>query len=75
MTLQQPDGTTQGILTKEDQDFLGKEIDLDLTYDYTEDVQIGTSLGFFFPGTVFAESGDNAVTGAKQILVNLNVAF
>ncbi|HBR14784.1 MAG TPA: hypothetical protein DD723_04470 [Candidatus Omnitrophica bacterium] len=57
---------------EEDESWLGKELDVDLTYDYTEDVQIGTSVGAFFPGSVFTQETDNV---AKQVLVNLNVAF
>lgn len=51
---------------------LGYEVDADFTYDYTEDVQLGLSLGWFFPGNTFDSSfNDNA----KQALASLNVAF
>ncbi len=56
----------------EKESYLGSEFDFDLTYDYTEDVQIGTTLGYFFPGDFFTEGNDLT---AKQWLVNLNVAF
>lgn len=72
-TLLRPDGGTAPILfAKAGETFLGKEIDLDLTYDYTEDVSIGASFGYFLPGTLFDQRNDNS---AKQVLVNLNVAF
>ena len=54
------------------QSYLGSEFDLDLTYDYTEDVQVGTTLGYFFPGDFFTNENDKT---AQQVLVNLNVAF
>lgn len=72
LTVRQPDGTFESLAAKSDSDFLGKEINFDLTYDYTEDVQIGTSLGWFFPGSVFDDENNST---AKQVLVNLNVAF
>lgn len=54
---------------------LGKELDLKLLYDYTEDVQIGMNLGWFFPGSVFkiAESKNENV--AKQLIINCLVKF
>ena len=58
--------------TDEDESYLGSEFDFNLTYDYTEDVQIGTTLGYFFPGDFFTDQADAV---AKQWLVNLNVAF
>ncbi|MFT5169744.1 MAG: hypothetical protein ACI8Q2_000358, partial [Candidatus Omnitrophota bacterium] len=50
--------------------YLGSEFDFDLTYDYTEDVQVGATLGYFASGDFF-----RADLNAKQALVNLNVAF
>ena len=70
-TLRQPDGGTLTVPATDD-DFLGKELNLDLTYDYTEDVQFGASLGYFWAGSHF--SNDNNST-AKQALLNMNVAF
>ena len=34
----------------ERESYLGSEFDFDLVYDYTEDVQLGTTLGYLFPG-------------------------
>ncbi len=55
-----------------DESEIGQEIDAGLTYDYTEDVQIGANLGWFIPGDSFAASNDST---ASQALVNVNVAF
>jgi hypothetical protein len=49
---------------------LGHEIDADLTYNYTEDVQIGVSLGYFKPGDAF--EGDKA---ARQAIAHVGVNF
>jgi len=51
---------------------VGSEIDVDATYDYTEDVQIGASLGWFIPGSLFAEQNDSV---ARQAIVHGNVNF
>lgn len=39
---------------------VGWEIDGDLTYDYTEDVQLGLSAGSFFPGDFFFIADESA---------------
>jgi len=67
-----PTGSTQVLAGKTDSTYLGKEINFDLTYDYTEDVTIGTSLGWFFAGSVFDNENNST---AKQALVSMNVAF
>ncbi|MBU4333635.1 MAG: hypothetical protein KKD07_04245, partial [Candidatus Omnitrophica bacterium] len=51
---------------------LGQEIDADVIYDYTEDVQILGTVGFFKPGDVF--NYDDR-TPAKQVMVRVNVGF
>ena len=43
-------GTSQ---YKVDEKSLGYEIDVEAIYDYTEDVQIGATLGWFVPGDIF----------------------
>lgn len=70
LSLVQPDGTSVSVDTNRGKKGLGQELDFMTTYDYTEDVQIGMNLGLFWPGEVFHDS-----TPAKQLLVNLNVAF
>ncbi|MBP9854128.1 MAG: alginate export family protein [Candidatus Omnitrophica bacterium] len=67
-----PDGTTNSYDAKTDSTFLGKEVDLDTTYNYTEDVTFGTSIGVFFPKSVFDNENNST---AKQALVSMNVAF
>ena len=70
--LVQPDSSTvsEKVTTNLD---LGHELDADLTYDYTEDVQFGLSLGWFFPGNAFY-SDFNQKT-AKQAIAHVGVAF
>ncbi|MCA9401159.1 MAG: alginate export family protein [Candidatus Omnitrophica bacterium] len=77
LVLVQPDGDTPSLSIKNGTQSLGKELDLELYYDYTEDVQIGVNAGWFFPGAAFtADSLSNINNNvAKQVLVNLNVAF
>ena len=54
-----------------DKKALGHEFDLDLTYDYTEDVVIGLNTGIYLPGSVFTDVNDNAATQAiLSVLVN-----
>jgi hypothetical protein len=55
---------------------LGDEIDIDLTYAYTEDVSIGLSAGWFFPGDAFDKTADDlGDRTATQLLTSLTVAF
>jgi hypothetical protein len=74
VSLIQPDGagTVVTALAKNGEDELGHELDLDLTYAYTEDVTIGASMGVYWPGDVFLGFNDSA---AKQAIVSLGVAF
>ena len=41
---------------------IGDEVDLQLTWDYTEDVQFGLLTGWFFPGDHFASGTDDVAT-------------
>jgi hypothetical protein len=51
---------------------LGKELDLHLTYDYTEDVQFGLMGGIFAPGKAFdPENRKNAT----QVIGSMKVTF
>jgi len=45
---------------------------LDTVYNYTEDVQIGVSAGWFFPGDVFHENNDDV---ASQFIGHADVNF
>jgi len=49
---------------------LGDEIDITAAYDYTEDVQLGLTLGAFLPGNAFA---DNRM--AQQAVASMKVTF
>lgn len=42
--------------------YVGQEVDLELKWDYTEDVSFGLLAGWFFPGEVFASNSDNIAT-------------
>lgn len=55
---------------------LGQEVDLLLTYDYTEDVQFGLNGGVFMPGAVFTTSAsDPNRENAYQVIGSVKVAF
>lgn len=84
LELVQPDSTTtQTVNISRDEEDVGFELDFDAVYDYTEDVQIGASLGWFFPGDLFdkATASEGTVHRsepdgvAKQVLVHANVNF
>ncbi len=51
---------------------LGNEIDLGLTYDYTEDVQFALYGGAFMPGNAFDKSNGKT---AKQLIGSMKVTF
>ncbi|MFA5100533.1 MAG: alginate export family protein, partial [Candidatus Omnitrophota bacterium] len=51
---------------------LGHELDLHLTYDYTEDVQFGLMAGIFSPGKAFAPSQRKDAT---QVIGSMKVTF
>jgi hypothetical protein len=51
---------------------LGNEVDLNLTYDYTEDVQFGLSAGTFIPGAAFDSSNKKT---ANQLIGSMKVTF
>ncbi|MFA4842655.1 MAG: alginate export family protein [Candidatus Omnitrophota bacterium] len=62
-----------------DEKNLGHEFDVKLTYDYTEDVQIGLNVGWFAPGTAFkndfttSRAGNNET--ATQVIGSMKVTF
>lgn len=70
ITLNQPDGTTVNANATND-DELGHEFDLDLSYDYTEDVNFGVSAGLFFAGDAFQDPSGTV----SQVLTSVSVAF
>lgn len=71
-SIRNPDGRTLTLATNNNSGHIGKEFNFDLSYDYTEDVQIGASLGYFLAGSIWDKANDSS---AKQVLVNMNVAF
>jgi len=51
---------------------LGNEVDLNLTYDYTEDVQFGLSSGAFIPAGAFDKANKKT---ASQVIGSMKVTF
>lgn len=51
---------------------LGNEVDLNLVYDYTDDVQLGLLAGWFIPGEAF-DSG--TVQTISEIIASVKVSF
>jgi len=70
--LYQPDGTSLTPALNKDNTKLGDELDLYLTYAYTEDVTIGATLGWFKPGDLFQAPNRKTAT---QAMVNMDVKF
>ena len=67
---QQTDDKTKG--------FVGQEVDLTATWDYTEDVSFGLLMGWFVPGTVYdAGVGPNGSTNhvATDVVGTVKVSF
>lgn len=67
-----PDGDSVSFGVKDDKKGLGNELDVDLTYDYTEDVSIGLSAGWYMPGNLFTDANEKT---ASQLLTSMSVAF
>jgi len=73
LTLLQPNGTTvTGATGPKDAYWVGNETDVNLTYNYTEDVTFGVSLGWFVPGDVFSKANNET---ASQAIANVGVKF
>jgi len=69
----QPNGTTSVLAaTKNHDKGLGNEADVNVTYNYTEDVTFGLSLGWFVPGSVFSNTYSS---NASQAIASLGVKF
>ena len=52
--------------------YVGSELDTQVTYNYTEDVQFGFLYAVFFPGDVYHAGTDNA---AQQLVTSVSVKF
>lgn len=76
--------TTSGAVQNVGTD-LGTELDVNVTYDYTEDVTFSLGLAWFFPGDVYSGANTGATAGATnygdidatatQITSGVNVTF
>ena len=53
---------------------VGNALDLTATYDYTEDVQLGLTFGYFNPGSAFDKS-DGYKQNATQLIGSMKVTF
>lgn len=53
-------------------DDIGGELGMTVVYDYTEDVQLGARVGWFFPGNYY---GNNSQEAASQLMLSAKVAF
>jgi hypothetical protein len=51
---------------------LGNEYDVNLTYNYTEDVTFGVTLGWYVPGSALADTNKDT---ASEALANVGVKF
>ncbi|MCX5703037.1 MAG: alginate export family protein, partial [Candidatus Omnitrophica bacterium] len=59
---------------------LGQELDAKITYDYTEDVQLGLLAGMFLPGSAFQKGTDEDGTSnnrniANEVIGSMKVTF
>jgi len=61
-----------GAYTMDQEKDLGNEIDLHLTYNYTEDVQFSLMYGYFNPGDAFNDSNDDS---ASQVIGKMKITF
>jgi len=60
------------LLMDDTQRFAGQELDLTLTYDYTEDVQFNLLTGWFMPGKSFADINRQ---DASEVIGSMKVTF
>jgi hypothetical protein len=65
-------GSTTTCYDMTDKKDLGNEFDVNLIYDYTEDVQFGFKVGYFNPGTAFDGANDEY---ASQVVGTMKVTF
>ena len=60
--------------TMTDKKDIGNALDLTATYDYTEDVQLGLTFGYFNPGSAFSKSA-GFKENATQVIGSMKVTF
>ncbi len=70
--INQPNAAAGQAVVENGKKDLGNELDLDLTYAYTEDVKFGVSAGYFAPGKAFDAVNKDSAT---QLLSSVSVAF
>jgi len=69
------------LLTVTKEGFIGSEYDLNITYDYTEDVQFNLMTGMFLPGNLFSSGSDETLGLAKadnmasEVIGSMKVTF
>jgi len=68
----QPGVTATNLTLDPDKRYLGYEIDAELNYDYTEDVQFGLLFGYFKPGEAWNAANN---TAAKELIGTCKVVF
>lgn len=56
-------------------DDIGDEVDLVLTYDYTEDVSFGLLAGWFFPGDLYKNDSATSSSTATDLVSSVKVTF
>ncbi|MCM8815846.1 MAG: hypothetical protein NC931_07725, partial [Candidatus Omnitrophica bacterium] len=56
-------------------DSVGNEIDLGITYKYSEDLSFGLDLGYFMAGDYVEDTFTNQDKNAWQAIVTMSVAF
>jgi len=64
--------SVMGDIIMTDKKVLGQEVDLSLGYDYTEDVKLGLTAGFFLPGDAFSSVNDST---ASTVMADVKVSF
>jgi len=65
-----------GTYAMTDNKFLGQELDLTATYNYTEDVQFGLTAGWFKPGNAFSKGTTTlGQHDAAQLIGSMKVTF
>lgn len=68
------------LFTMDKTPFIGQEVDLNLTYDYTEDVQFGLLWGYFMPAKALNQKGsanaqDTTKANAVEVIGSMKVTF
>jgi len=59
--------------TMKDRGYVGTELDMGATWDYTEDVSFNLAAGFFVPGDVYRQQG--TPTTASDVVASVKVSF